>query len=162
MRKEIFITLTILAAALSRLVPHIPNFTPIAAMALFGGAKLEDKRLAFIVPLFSMLLSDFFIGFHETLFFVYGSFLLTVLIGISIGSKISSVSLLKASLASSVLFFTITNFGVWIFHREISLMDTYILGIPFFVNNLSGDIFYVSLLFGIFHLISRKSSLLNA
>ncbi len=88
MRSE-FITLSaILLAAVSRVFPHFNNFTPIAAMALFGGVYFSDKRLAFIVPLLAMILSDVILelttgwGFHNTIVYVYVAFIITSAIGL--------------------------------------------------------------------------------
>src|SRR3989304_5685350 len=106
----IFVT----AAALLRLVPHVPNFAPIGAMALFGGTYL-NKKTAFLLPLVAMVLSDFFIGFDSVLsrFTVYGSFALIVLVGFWLRKERSVGKIVLASLTASVLFFIITNFGVW-------------------------------------------------
>src|SRR3989304_3347283 len=104
----------IVAAVGLRLLPHIPNFTPIGAMALFGGAYL-DKRLAILLPLSAMLLSDLFIGFYSpvVMLSVYGSFVLIGLIGMWLRGGKSPKNILLASISSSVLFFLITNFAVW-------------------------------------------------
>ena len=105
----IFITSAILLAAMSRLFPHIPNFTPIAAMALFGGVYFSDKRLAFIIPLIAMLLSDIAIqllfgwGFHNTMIYVYIGFILTSIIGMIVRRKVSILSVAAGSIISSIL-----------------------------------------------------------
>lgn len=162
----IFVTSAIVVAAISRLFPHIPNFTPLAAMALFGGAYFSDKRFAIIVPLLAMFLSDVALelttgwGFHNTMFYVYAAFVLTSIIGIYVGRKTSVISVTAGSLASSVLFFIITNFGVWAatgFEAGVSGLNTvYVLGIPFFAPTLLGDLFYNTLLFGTFYLAQVK------
>lgn len=162
----IFITSAILIAAVSRLFPHIPNFTPLAAMALFGGVYLSDKRLAIIVPLIAMFISDAALeattgwGFHNTMIYVYIGFILTSLIGMQLRNNTSVLSVGTASILSSVLFFAITNFGVWAasgFQMGIAgLGTTYILGIPFFGPTLSGDLFFNAILFGSFYLAQQK------
>lgn len=162
----VFITTAIFIAAISRLLPHLPNFTPVAAMALFGGVYLTDKRLAFIIPLLSMLLSDVFIGFHNTIIYVYISFMLTSLIGLLIRTKLSFVSVMGASIFSSLLFFFITNFGVWaemgFQNGSIGLTETYVLGIPFFAPTIIGDLLYNSILFGVFVFAQKKYPVLKA
>ena len=100
-------------AALSRFVPHPPNFAPIAAMALFGGVYVQ-KRFSFIVPLAAMLISDYFIGFHNTMPFVYGNFILIALLGVWLRNHKTLGWIIGSSVASSVLFFVVTNFGVWV------------------------------------------------
>ena len=162
----IFITSAILLAAVSRLFPHIPNFTPIAAMALFGGVYFSDKRLAFVIPLIAMFLSDAAIqliygwGFHNTMIYVYIGFILTSVIGMIVRRKVSILSVAAGSITASVLFFIITNFGVWAasgFQMGIAgLNTTYIMGIPFFAPTLVGDLFFNSVLFGAFYLAQIK------
>lgn len=162
----IFISSIILIAAICRLFPHIPNFTPIAAMALFGGAYLSDKRLAIILPLLALFISDlglellFGIGFHNTMIYVYVGFILTSLIGISMQNKVGVKSIFVSSLLSSILFFIITNFGVWAAYNPqtgiAGLTATYVLGIPFFAPTLIGDLFFNTILFSTFYLAQTK------
>ncbi len=162
----IFITSAILLAAMSRLIPHIPNFTPIAAMALFGGVYFSDKRLAFIIPLIAMLLSDiamqllFGWGFHNTMIYVYIGFVLTSMIGMMVRRKVSILSVTAGSIAASILFFIITNFGFWAasgFQMGIAGLNTaYIMGLPFFAPTLLGDLFFNGVLFGVFYLAQLK------
>ena len=162
----IFITSAIFIIAASRLLPHVPNFTPLAAMALFGGVYLSDKRLAFIIPLLALFISDAAIelffgwGFHNTMIYVYIGFILTSFIGMIIKNNVSILSVTAGSLISSVVFFIITNFGVWAasgFQMGIAgLETTYILGIPFFAPTLLGDLFFNSILFGAFYFAQIK------
>ena len=146
----------ILAAALSRLLPHPPNVAPIAAMALAGGVYL-DKHWGVALPLIAMLLSDAIIGFHGLMPYVYGSFALIAMIGILLKSRASVPTVVAGSLASSVLFFIVTNFGVWaadggaFYPQSIAgLTECYVAAIPFFRNTLFGDLAYTALLFGAF------------
>jgi len=99
----------ILAAAASRLIPHPPNFAPITAMALFGGAYFSDKRFAFLVPLTAMFLSDLVIGLHSLMTVIYGSFALIVCIGLWLRKRRTVLPIAGAVLASSILFFVITS-----------------------------------------------------
>jgi len=156
----IFVTTAILIAALSRLFPHIDNVTPVFAIALFGGATLSDKRLAFIIPLLAMFLSDLVLGFHNTLIYVYVSFVLIAFIGLLIRNNVKVHTVLIASLVSSTLFFLISNFGVWAAGGYqggwAGLIATYELGIPFFRTPLLGDLVFNAVLFGGFYLASLK------
>lgn len=162
----IFITSAILLAALSRVFPHFNNFTPIAAMALFGGVYFSDKRLAFILPLLAMILSDIILefttgwGFHNTIVYVYVAFIITSAIGLYVRRNTTVQTVLAASVLSSVLFFIITNFGVWaasgMAGGATGLGTTYVLGIPFFAPTLLGDVFYNAILFGAFYLAQRR------
>jgi hypothetical protein len=150
------------AAAAARLIPHPPNFTPIGAMALFGGAFLQDKRAAFAVPLVAMFLSDLLLGYgmHALVPFVYGSFALIVCLGLLIRHRRSPFTIGGAALAGSVLFFVLTNFGVWLvgdlYPRTVEgLITCFVAGIPFFGNTLAGDAFYAATLFGGFAFAQR-------
>lgn len=163
MRNSRFLVLTglIVLAASARLLPHLPNFTPIIAIALFGGAYLSDKRMAFIVPFLAMLASDYFLGFHNTILFVYIGFALAVGIGFYLRKKFSLLRLGGAVLGGALLFYLITNFGVWLmtgmYPMTLSgLAESYIAGIPFFQYSLLGDIFYSAVLFGAFELAKHK------
>ena len=105
----------IFAAAALRLVPHPPNFTPIGAMALFSGAYLGRRGLAFVAPLAALLLSDAVIGFYRGMDFVYASVALIVVIGWWVSSRRTPLRIGAAALAGSISFFAITNFGMWLF-----------------------------------------------
>lgn len=149
--------LIILFALILRLLPHPPNVAPIAAMALFGGAYL-NRRYALLVPLVAMFVSDSLIGFHDTMPFVYGSFLLTGAIGISLAKRRTLINVFAAALTSSVLFYIITNFGVWfvggLYPKTFSgLVTAYFYAIPFFRNTIAGDLFYTGLFFGSYELL---------
>ncbi|MGH7950518.1 MAG: DUF6580 family putative transport protein [Limisphaerales bacterium] len=155
MNKTRFIVLTgmILAAVASRLIPHPPNFTPVAALALFGGASFADKRSAFLVPLAGLLLSDLALGFSAITPVVYASFAAIVCLGFWLRQRQTIWRLAGATLAGASLFFVLTNFGVWAFDNLYpktlaGLADCYVAGIPFFGNMLLSDLFYSALLFG--------------
>src|SRR5216683_6726528 len=109
----IVLVLMILAAAASRVIPHPPNVASITAVALFGGAYLSNKRLALIVPLAALFLSDLVLGFYRHMEVIYGSFLLVVCLGFWLQRKRSVLRIGAAALASSFVFFVVTNFGVW-------------------------------------------------
>jgi len=143
--------------ALSRLLPHLPNFTPIGAIALFGGCFIKRKELAYSLPLVILLLSDILIGFHSILVFVYFSFLLTVFIG-GLIKEVRILNILGGALLSSILFYVITNFGVWVvsgmYEMSIKgLIECYVMALPFFRYEILGNIFYSGILFGIFTLL---------
>jgi hypothetical protein len=150
----------ILTAAALRLIPHPPNFTPIGAMALFSGAYLGRRWLAFVAPLAAMLLSDSILGFHSGMPFVYASVALIVLIGCLVRSTVTPLTVVGAALASSVLFFVVTNFGTWLLSGMYPLTGAglaacYVAAIPFFQNTAVGDLFYCAVLFGGFALLER-------
>lgn len=149
-------------AVILRLVPHPANFAPIAAMALFGGVYL-NKRYALIVPLIALFISDIFLGFHESMPFVYGSFVLTGVIGMWLKHHKTPWTVIGASLVSSVLFFVLTNFNYWyaasLYPKTgAGLVQSYINAVPFFRNTILGDLFYTGLFFGSYEFVLRTFS----
>lgn len=150
----------ILGAASLRLLPHVPDFTPIAAIALFGGAQFSSKRLAFGVPLAAMFLSDLLIGFDAATIAVYASFALVVGLGLLVRRERSAPAIVAATCAGSVLFFLVTNFAVWSGpwypHTWDGLGACYAAALPFFRNELFGDLFYTAALFGAFALAEKR------
>jgi hypothetical protein len=151
----------ILSAVIARLaMSGIPNVSPITALALFSGAYLADRKLAILVPMVAMLIGDFVLGLHNIMFFVYGAFILVSLIGIFISTRVCGHVVIAASLVSSVLFFLVTNFGVWMvsgFYPMTldGLIACYTAAIPFFQMTLMGDLFFVGIIFGAFMLLER-------
>ena len=147
----------ILFAAALRLVPHPPNFTPIGAMALFSGAYLGRRALAFVAPLAAMLLSDAFLGFYSGMWVNYLAVALVALLGAIALQKRTPVRIGLAAVGGSVLFFLVSNFGTWALsgmypHTAAGLAACYVAAIPFFQNTLAGDLFYATLLFGGFRI----------
>ena len=154
----------IVAAAALRLVPHPPNFSPIDAMALFSGAYLGRRAIAFVAPLAALLLSDLVLGFYHGVATVYATVALIVVIGWWLSSRRTPLRIGAAAIFSSVTFFVITNFGMWLFSgfypvTYAGLVACYTAAIPFFQNTVAGDLFYSVLLFGGFalaqHLVPR-------
>lgn len=170
------LSLLVFSVALSRLLPHPPNFTPVGAMGLFGAAYFSRKYLAFVVPFAAMWVSDLILNnaVYAPLYpeayngfswfgngWTYAAFGLIVLLGFNVLKKVNVPRLLGASLAASVLFFFITNFGSWLadptYPKNVSgLLAAYTMGIPFFWNTLVGDLIFAALLFGAFELAQRR------
>ncbi len=159
-----------LLAAFSRLLPHPPNFAPIGAMALFGAAYFSKRSLALVIPVVSMWLSDLllnntlysqyfehFTWFYPGFYWTYGSFILIGFAAFLVLKKVRIQTLLPASLLASVIFFVVSNFGVWvsagIYPYDFNgLISCYIAGLPFLKNTLLGDLVYTGVLFGAFEL----------
>jgi len=168
--RPLTIGLLILLAALSRLLPHPPNFAPVAAMALFGGAYFGSRIWAFAAPIIAMIISDMLLVvmglspsvIHATTPHVYIAMTLTVGLGLLLRNRKGLVRTTGLALASSVLFFLITNFGVWhtapdFYTQDLSgLMACYTAAIPFFQYSVLGDLFYTGVLFGGFALLARR------
>ena len=169
----------VLSAAALRIVPHPMNFTPIGALALFGGAYFSSKRAAVAVPLLSLVAGDIFAGFHRLMPYVYASFLVSVAIGfwlrdggagfslqglisartgsasLNSAPRLSRSRLAVATVAGAIQFFLVSNFAMWVtatgtYPKTASgLAECYLAGIPLFWNTLAGDAFYVTLFFGV-------------
>jgi hypothetical protein len=149
--------------ALYRILPHPANFTPVMAVALFAGAKSDDIRIAFLLPLLAMLLSDLVIGFHSTMLFVYAGMALAVTLGLLLRRRSGFVPVAAATLAGSLGFFVVSNFGAWLqspalYSRDWSgLVAAYIAAIPFYQNSFLSDAVFTALLFGGWALAERTS-----
>src|SRR5690606_17277594 len=155
----------IFVAALSRLLPHPPNFSPVEAIALFGGAYFASRAWALAVPLLAMLASDLVLvsimgGSYATYLLgvsfctVDACIALSTVLGFGLRGKASAARVLGYSLAGSVLFFAVTNFGAWLgspgfYPRNAAgLAAAYVAGIPFFKWTVVGTMAYAAFLFG--------------
>ena len=153
-------TLFIALGALLRLIPHVPNFTPIGAMALFGSAH-GGRRFAILVPLAALAISDLLIGGHATIPFVYGAFVLIALLGMVIfRNGVTRTRAVGASLAASAIFFLVSNFGVWMSGTMYprtweGLVTCYAMALPFLRGTMVGDLFYVGVMFGGYAFVQR-------
>jgi len=158
-----FILIIIILAAVTRLIPHPPNFTPLIAIGLFGGAYIHNRSLAVLIPIGAMFLSDLFLGFHGTVYFVYGSLLLVTILGMLLIKKITIRNYTIAALSSSFLFFLITNFGVWLtssyYPKNIQgILSCYTMALPFLGNTLAGTLLYSSVMFGGYELLKWSAA----
>lgn len=151
----------IIIASISRLIPHPPNFTPILSMALFGGAMIDNKKIAYLFPLLAMLLSDAIIGFHSGMWAVYLTLAAIAFLGSVMIKKSTVKNIVLTSIFSSVLFFVTTNFSSWLlwdmYPKNISgLLLAYEAAIPFYANTLISTLLFSSVLFGAFKLLENK------
>ena len=167
---KIAITVIIFLAALSRIIPHPPNFTPIMAVGLLSGAFLKNNKFVFIIPICAMLLSDgileYFYGYgiHATLPFVYCGILICTYLGTKLSSSSKFPKMMIYTFGASFLFFIVTNFGVWLYGypKTISgLISCYTLAIPFYRNALAGDLFYTGTIFGLYLLYKQLVSFIE-
>ncbi len=166
--KTKFIAVAVVAAALSRLLPHPLNFTPIGAMALFGGTYITDKKKAFLIPLAALLLSDIVLSFltssqlfYPGIFWVYGSFAIITTLGFYLRKMVQRQTVMVCSLVGSLIFFFVTNLGMWMFSgfyplTSAGLVDCYIKAIPFFGGTIMGDLFYNLILFSAYSIAKWK------
>jgi len=158
LRKAVGLSLLLVALDTTmRLTPHPPNFTPLAASALFASFLFESSVLAAAIPMLALGISDYFIGAYDwhIMMVVYLSLAFPALFGryLQKNNRLAQTRVLSAALASSVVFFLTTNFAVWYFAdlyaRDVkSLLQCYIVAIPFFKNTVSGDLLWSGVLFG--------------
>jgi len=170
-----------IVAAASRVLPHPPNMTAIMAIALFAGARYNNKLLAFCFPLLIMLISDLFIGFHSSQLVVYGCIALVTFLGMSLRNSSSIGKALGMSLVGSTIFFVATNFAVWALGSMYpltleGLLLCYSAALPFFntdgfqfmnssqlifgsffANAIVGDLLFTGVLFGVYELAKKYS-----
>ena len=164
--KNISIILVILIAAISRFIPHPPNFTPIIAIGLFSGFYLKNNRtIALLLPLGAMVISDIFLGFHVISLFVYFSLAIIVLLGSLIPNENKFLRLFPATLGSSLLFLIISNFGVFLIGYPNNLpgfIACYTAAIPFLQNSLFADILFTGIIFISYDIVIRSVPRLKA
>lgn len=162
MSRNIFILILIILAVLLRISGVLPeNVSPVAAIALFGGAFFSNRILALVIPLSIMFLSDLLIGLHDFMVPVYIGFIIIGIIGIAIRNNPSIARGLVGAFLGSILFFIITNGAVWMgspfYTQDIGgLIECYISGVPFFRNTLIGNMAFTTLLFGAYHTASYR------
>jgi hypothetical protein len=149
----------IVAGVLLRLVPHAANFAPVGAIALFGGAVLSP-RLAWWLPVAIMIISDLILGFHGTILFTWGGFMLVALLGMTLKEKSNWLRVPAGAIGGALIFYIVSNFGVWAegklyLHTLQGLIDCYIAGLPFLKTSLLADLFFSGALFGAYHLATK-------
>ena len=153
-RRIIVIAAMIIVAAAASLIPHPPNFTPLAAIALFAGACL-NRRTAFALALGALLARDAILGFHILMPAVYACYAFNVCLGFWLRDKQSAWRVAGASLVGSIVFFVVTNLAVWAAldtypHTAKGLLACYVGGIPYFRNTVASDLIYSIAMFGFF------------
>jgi hypothetical protein len=163
--KIVLITLIIFLVSLTRIYPHPPNFTPILALAIFGGAYLPNKRTALLLPIIIMFFSDLIIGFHSQIYAIYGTIIMLSLLGNTIKTK-NIKNLAITGFTGSVIFFIITNFSVWLSDglyplTTAGLIECYVMAIPFFHNTLISTLTFLAILFFGYSFVEKKYQFLN-
>tara|TARA_B110000444_G_C18730428_1_gene543057 strand:- start:426 stop:920 length:495 start_codon:yes stop_codon:yes gene_type:complete len=143
---KLLAVVTLVALAFFRLIPHPPNFTPILAISVFAGIKFKDNLFSYLVPVSAMLVSDAIIGFHNGMILIY----LAIVLSAYIARKFNTIN--TSVLSSSILFFLITNFQVWIMSSSypkslLGILECYTLAIPFFGMTLLSTFFFSYVLF---------------
>ena len=175
--KSSFSYLVILAVLIAlgvagRLLPHPPNFTPMAAIALFAGFIFIKRYMAVVAVISTMLLCDYFafgslsvswFG-SKSMFVVYLALLFPIVFKNFLQKKIGVIRIFGAALASSSVFFLATNFAVWAFSPMYEktfegLVLCYTMAIPFFQNTVVGDLIWSGVIFGTYLVLRNYSNL---
>ena len=166
MKKYLIPTFLIALGIACRFLPHLPNFTPIGAIAIFGALYLP-KQWSILLPIGALFISDIFIGFYSwpIMLSVYIGFILMGTMGLLIKKNKKFSTVIGGTLLGSIIFFLITNFAVWKFSAMYTnnfsgLINSYQMALPFFRNSLVGDLFYVAVLIGtyetVWYLLNKK------
>jgi hypothetical protein len=151
-KKKIVIAMVGLGAA-ARLVPHPWNFTPITAIGLYAGTKSTHLRTGMVAVVLALLLSDAFLGFYSGMWYVYAASLVPVLIGRFVRQRTGWRPMAASALCSGLSFFLTTNFAVWATghlyaHTATGFAACFAAAVPFYGNQVLGDAFYTTALFG--------------
>ena len=174
---SIFAVGLIIIAALSRILPHPPNVTPVAAMGIFGAAYFVSKRWAYVIPFLALFISDLvlnniflrsfipdatgLIWFTKISLFVYLGFGLTIWLSKILLKNINTSNIIKATLLASLIFYVVSNLGVWLTMPNttmsiVGLFEVYIAGLPYLLNSILGNFFFVAVFFGIAEYVRSK------
>ncbi len=172
--RTIALTAIILVAAFSRVIPHMPNFSPLGAIGLFGAAYFSMRWQAFLIPIMATWLSDLLINnvvyaryyptftwFYQGFYWQYGSYVLITAAGILLLAQVNAPRVFLAAMTASLLFFLITNFSAWpgepSYSQDLSgLLDCYRAGIPYLKGTVLGDVCYSIILFGGFEWLQKR------
>ena len=160
--KVVLIISIIFLVSLTRIFPHPPNFTPILALAIFGGAYLPNRITAISLPIISMFISDLIIVFHSQIFTVYATIILLSILGHLMKTK-NFKNFAITGFTGSLIFFIITNFSVWLGGSLYPLtidgiIQCYIMAIPFFHNTLISTMLFLTILFFGYTFAEKKIS----
>ena len=172
--QTLLVSLIVIFITFSRIVPHIYNFTPMIALAIFGSLHFKNRNLAYILPLLSLWISDFILNnylysksneimlFYEGYYWQYLSYVIIILLSSSFYKKIITIKkVFLLGISSSFIFFIITNFGFWITsdlypNNFMGLIDCYLLAIPFYQGTLLGTLFFTPFFIGSYYLLQKK------
>lgn len=162
--KASLILLLIVLGVSLRFSSEIPNFSPMFAIALFSGYVFRNKIVAFANPLLIQLIADYYLGFHPDMFAVYLSFGLITAIGYLNREKYNFMNSILFAVLSSIVFFLITNFSVWLtadfYTKDLNgLFNSFTLAVPFYRNTLLSSVIFSVVIFGSYSFILRTDTL---
>lgn len=157
----------VILAAITRLIDHPANFTPIMAISIFSGSLIPDKKIAMLIPISAMIISDLFLGFFLISIFVYTSLIIGIFIGRLIQNRVKFTNVVISLILGSFIFFFITNLGSWLTDPIYypltfeSLQRCFYLAIPFYRNSILGDLIYGLTLFTAYKLSFKYLPVFN-
>lgn len=151
----------LIVGIIGRFLPHAPNFTPVIAVALFGGLYLP-RRYSLIVTIVLLAVSDLIIGWHNTMPFTWSCLALIALGGTLLRAHKAFSIVLGASVTAALFFFMVTNFGVWVVGGLYPLtMDglvrCFVMALPFFRTSLFSTVLYMALFYGVYELAAASA-----
>ncbi len=176
----LLISFVVASVAFLRIIPHIYNFSPVIALAIFGAIHFRKKIYSYSIVIFSIMLSDIiingfiydldnsFLFFYEGFYWQYISYFVIILLSFSFkGKKIGLKNITYLCLSSSLIFFVISNFGFWLTSGMYSytfpgLIECYIKAIPFYQGTLLGTFFYTPIFFGLYYFLQKNNSTFRA
>ena len=170
-RTGVLIAMIAFALGVRLVIFYVPgvfpyNFTPVEAIALFGGAYFSDRRLAFLVPLAAMFLADLVIGLHPLIPVIYACIAASVLLGFGLRDKVSVLRVASYGIAGSLLFFAVVSFAEWLIgdtdYCRAGIVSCYVAAVPFLKGWLAGTLVWSAILFGGFEVMRRRWVGLNA
>ena len=178
--QTIAVSLIVLVVSILRLIPHVNNFSPIIALAIFGALHYKSKNLSYIIPLLALWFSDLLINnfiyklsssfelFYEGFYWQYLAYIIIIFISVSFkNKKINASKIFYLAFFSSIVFFVVTNFGYWFSTNLYSsdfngLLECYLAAIPFYKGTLLGTFFYTPIFFGFYYLLQKKLDVLKS
>lgn len=177
-RSLIIASILIVVAMFSRMLPHPDNFSPMGAVALFGGAVITSTFLKYLVPIVTLYVSDLvlnntlhrvwftnhegFVWFSDYMIFGFIAFILAVAIGHFFIKKNTIKHVFGGAIAFTLVFFLITNFGTWasgtLYPQNFAgLMSCYVAGLQYLEYSFAGNLFYCTVLFGGYYLMTSRT-----
>ena len=159
--RNIGLLTVVVVALLSRFLPHPPNATAVGALAIFSGFAIRPRSLALLLPLLILVITDFALGFHDTMLFTYGAWALVAVLSMAVLRNYSSLRLALMSLTASTVFFLISNLGVWFVgglypKTALGLSDCFVAALPFFGNQIAGDLIFTGALFALWLELGKR------
>ncbi len=156
--RYLIILFLVLLLVVSRNLSFIPNFTPTISLIVFASTMFRNYYILASIVIASQLISDYFLGYYSSIFFVYLGYILLAFASKFILKEIYFVPIIGTSIISVFIFFLVSNYGVWqmmdIYEYSLSgLIECYIAGIPFLKYSLISTLLYSTTMYVLFRSI---------